>query len=174
VKSKEYEYNVYVRDNKSVSLSAYEIKYLDNPENQEPMETNTENYTTLEIPMTMENYGEVAYLLGDPKWHIPKEEFEMADGEAYTEAELFDIAVEAWTDYDSWDGGTAWLNGLPSKRLRDFVNGLPEYEPAPAHEWTMTTDEVFEQLRLSPERPAYADVKCKNCDESYQVGKVSW
>jgi hypothetical protein len=120
----------------------------------------------------MENYGEVAYLLESPKWHTVKEELEMADGEVYTEAELFDLAVEAWQEYDSWEGGTAWLNGLPSKRLRDFVNGLPEYEPEPAHEWTMTTAEVFEQLRLSPERPVYADVKCKNCDESYQVGKV--
>jgi hypothetical protein len=171
MKSREYEYNVWAVDG-VVSFSAYEIKYLDNPENQEPMETNTDNWHTIEIPMTMENYGEVAYLLGDPKWHTPKEEFEMADGEVYTEAELFDIAVEAWTDYDSWEGGTAWLNGLPSNRLRAFVDGLPEYEPAPAHEWTMTTAEVFEELRRSPERPVYADIKCKNCDETYQVGKV--
>jgi hypothetical protein len=171
VKSREYEYNVYVVD-AVVRLSAYELKYLDNPENQEPMETNGDKFITLEIPMTMENYGEVAYLLESPSWHILKEELEMADGEVYTEAELFDLAVEAWQEYDSWEAGTAWVNGLPSKRLRDFVNGLPEYEPAPAHEWTMTTAEVFEQLRLSPTRPVYADVKCKNCDESYQVGKV--
>jgi hypothetical protein len=171
VKSKEYEYNVYVVD-AVVRLSAYEMKYLDNPENQEPMETNGDKFITLEIPMTMENYGEVAYLLENPNWHILKEELEMADGEVYTEDELFALAVEAWQEYDSWEGGTAWLNGLPSKRLRDFVNGLPEYEPEPAHEWTMTTAEVFEQLRLSPERPVYADVKCKNCDETYQVGKV--
>ena len=171
MKSREYEYNVYVVD-AVVRLSAYELKYLDNPENQEPMETNGDKFITLEIPMTMENYGEVAYLLESPSWHILKEELEMADGEVYTEAELFDLAVEAWQEYDSWEAGTAWVNGLPSKRLRDFVNGLPEYEPAPAHEWTMTTAEVFEQLRLSPTRPVYADVKCKNCDESYQVGKV--
>ena len=171
MKSREYEYNVYVVD-AVVRLSAYELKYLDNPENQEPMETNGDKFITLEIPMTMENYGEVAYLLENPKWHTPKEKFEMADGEVYTENELFALAVENWQEYDSWEGGTAWLDGLPSKRLHDWVNGLPEYEPAPAHEWTMTTPEVFETLRLSPERPVYVDVKCRNCDETYQVGKL--
>lgn len=171
MKSKEYEYNVYVVDG-VLRLSAYEVKYLDNPENQEPMETNTENFTTLEIPMTLTNYGEVAYLLADPKWHTVKEELEMADGEVYTEDELFALAIEAWQDYDSWEGGEAWLAGLPTQRLADWVAGLPEYEPAPAHEWTMTTPEVFETLRLSPERPVYVDVKCKNCEETYQVGKL--
>lgn len=172
MKSKEYEYNVYVQDNETVSISAYEIKYLDNPENQEPTETNTAKYITLGIPMTMENYAEIAYLLNDPKWHIPKEDVELEDGEVYTEKELFGIAVWAWVDYDSWEGGTAWLKGLPTKRLRDWVNGLPEYEAEPAHEWLLGTVEVFEQLRLSPDRPVFTDVKCKNCDESYQVGKL--
>jgi hypothetical protein len=171
VKSKEYEFNVYVVDGVA-RLSAYEMKYLDNPENQEPAETNGDKWHTLEIPMTMANYGELAYLLEDPKWHVPKEEFEMADGEVYTEPQLLALAVESWQDHDAWEGGEAWLAGLPTQRLADWVAGLPEYEPAPAHEWTMTTPEVFEQLRLSPERPVYADVKCKNCDESYQVGKL--
>ena len=171
MKSKEYQFNVWAVDG-SVSLSAYEIKYLDNPENREPMETNGDKWHTLEIPMTMENFGEVAYLLNDPKWHIPKEKLEKADGTEPTEAELLALAVEDWQDYDSWEGETEWLNGLPSKRLRDFVNGLPEYEPEPAHEWTTTTVEVFEQLRLAPERPVYVDVECKNCEETYRVGKL--
>ena len=172
MKSKAYEYNVFVQDDKMVYLSAYEMKYLDNPENQEPVETNTGKYTTIGIPMTMENYGEVAYLLGDPKWHIPKEKFEMVEGEVYTDNELFEMARYAWVDYDSWEGGEDWIRGLPTQQLFDWVNGLPEYEPEPAHEWLLSSTEVFEQLRLSPERPVFADVKCKNCDETYQVGKV--
>jgi hypothetical protein len=171
VKSKEYEFNVYVVDGVA-RLSAYEMKYLDNPERREPAETNGDKWHTLEIPMTMTNYGELAYLLEDPKWHVPKEEFEMADGEAYTEAELLALAVEAWQDHDSWEGGEDWYNGLPTQRLKDWVDGLPEYEPEPSHEWSMTSTEVFEQLRRSPERPVYADVKCLNCEETYQVGKV--
>jgi hypothetical protein len=170
MKSKSYDYNVWVSDG-VVRLTAYEMKYLDNPENQEPVESNTEKFHTIEIPMTMENYGEVSYLLEDSSWHVVKEELEMADGEVYTEAELLALAVDGWQDYDSWEGGTAWLNGLPSKRLKDFVNGLPEYEPAPAHEWTVTSAEVFEQLRIAPVKPVYAEIVCKNCPESYQVGK---
>lgn len=171
MKSKEYEFNVYVVDG-VLRLSAYEIKYLDNPENQEPMETNGDKWHTLEIPMTMENYGEVAYLLGDPNWHTPKEKPEMADGTEPTEADLLAHAIEGWQDHDSWEGGEGWYYGLPTQRLKGFVETLPEYEPEPAHEWTTTTVEVFEQLRLAPERPVYADVKCKNCDETYQVGKL--
>jgi hypothetical protein len=136
VKSKEYEFNVYVVDG-MVRLSAYEMKYLDNPENQEP-----------------------------------KEKPEMADGTEPTELDLRAEAIEGWQDYDSWEGGEDWYNGLPTQRLKDWVDGLPEYEPEPSHEWSMTTAEVFDQLRRSPERPVYADVKCLNCDETYQVGKV--
>jgi hypothetical protein len=170
VKSKEYEFNVYVVDG-IVRLSAYEMRYLDNPENQEPMETNGDKFHTIEIPMTMAHYGEVAYLLEDPKWHTPKEKFEMADGEVFTELELRALAIDGWQDYDAWEGGEDWYNGLPTQRLKDWVDGLPEYEPEPAHEWTLTTQEVFEQLRRSPERPVYAEVKCKNCEETYTVGK---
>jgi hypothetical protein len=171
MKSKEYELNVYVVDG-VIRLSAYEMKYLDNPENCEPAETNTEKFTTLEIPMNLDHYGEVAYLLEDPKWHLPKEEVEMADGEEYTELYGRTLAIEGWQEYDAWKGGEDWINGLPGKRIRDWIDGLPEYEPEPSHEWDMETDQVFEMLRLLPERPVYAIVKCRNCEESYQVGKA--
>jgi hypothetical protein len=171
VKSKEYEFNVYVVDG-MVRLSAYEMKYLDNPENQEPAETNGDKFITLVIPMNMDHFGEVAYLLENPKWHVPKEKPEMADGTEPTELDLRAVAIDGWQDYDSWEGGEDWYNGLPTQRLKDWVDGLPEYEPEPSHEWSMTSTEVFEQLRRSPERPVYADVKCLNCDETYQVGKV--
>lgn len=171
MKSKEYEYNVWAVDG-VVSLSAYELKYLDNPENHEPTETNTDNWHTLEIPMTMENFGEIAYLLEDTKWHIPKAEPEKADGTEHTEAELLALAIDGWQDHDSWEGGEGWYYGLPTQRLKAWVETLPEYEPAPSHEWTTTTDKVFESLRRETTRPVYAEVKCKNCDESYQVGKL--
>ena len=171
MKSKQYEFNVYVVDG-VLRLSGYEMKYLDNPENQEPMETNSDKWHTLEIPMDMEHFGEVAYLLEDTKWHIPKEKPEMADGTEPTKADLLEEAIEGWQDYDAWEGGDDWYHGLPTQRLKEWVAGLPEYEPEPAHEWTMTTPEVFETLRLSPERPVYVDVKCKNCEETYQVGKL--
>jgi hypothetical protein len=171
VKSNEYEYNVYVVDG-VVNLTAYEIKYLDNPENREPAETNTEKFHTIKTPMDMEHFGEVAYLLEDAKWHMVKEELEMADGEVFTEAELLALAVEGWQDYDSWEGGKDWVAGVPSQRIKDWADGLPEYEPAPAHEWTSSSVEVFESLRLAPERPVYADITCKNCDETYQIGKL--
>jgi hypothetical protein len=147
------------------------MKYLDNPDNQEPTETNTDKYLTLEIPMTMAHYGEIAYLLENANWHVPDEDdLGLLDTDTPTELERRAVAIDAWQDYDAWEGGEDWLDGLPTQRLKDWVNGLPEYEAEPAHEWTMTSTEVFDSLRKSPTKPAYADIKCKNCDETYQVG----
>lgn len=172
MKSKQYDFNVYVVDG-VVRLSAYEMKYLDNPRNCEPVETNTDKFTTLEIPMTMAHYGEVAYLLEDANWHTPKDgDRELLDGEDHTALELRAVAIDGWQDYDAWVGGVEWYLSLPTDRLRDWVDGLPEYEAEPAHEWTVSSHEVFEQLRVAPERPVYAEVKCLNCEETYTVGKM--
>lgn len=170
MRSRDYDINVYVVDG-VLRLSAYELKYLDNPERQEPVESNGDKFITLEIPMTMEHYGEVAYLLTDPKWHTPNETFEMADGEMYTAEELFALAVDRWQDYDSWEGGEDWYNGLPTQRLKDWIDGLPEYEPEPAHEWERGSEEVFAELRRATEFPTYITVKCRNCEETYRLGK---
>lgn len=175
VKSKDYEFNVYVTDG-IVNLSAYEMRYLDNPDNQEPTETNTEKYLTLEIPMTMAHYGEIAYLLEDTKWHVADDDavslVVLETDDDPSELERRAVAIDNWQDYDSWVGGDEWLAGLPTQRLKDWVNGLPEYEAEPAHEWTTTSEEVFEQLRVAPLKPVYAEIKCKNCEETYTIGKM--
>ncbi len=173
MKSKLYDFNVYVVDG-VVRLSAYEMKYLDNPENCEPVETNTGKFTTLEIPMTMAHYGEVAYLLENPKWHTADDDavLRLIGSDNPTELERRAVAIDEWQDYDAWVGGQEWLDGLPTQRLKDWADGLPEYEAEPAHEWSVSSTEVFEQLRLAPTKPVSAEVKCRNCEETYTVSKM--
>jgi hypothetical protein len=173
MKSKSYDFNVYVVDGE-VRLSAYEVKYLDNPENAVPVETNTSNYHTLVIPMTMAHYGEVAYLVEDPKWHTADDDavYRMIDTDKPTELERRAVAIDNWQDYDAWVGGDEWYDGLPTQRLKDWVDGLPEYEPELAHEW-VGSDEAWNTLKTATELPATATVKCANCEETYSIGK-SW
>ena len=172
MKSKDYDINLYVVDG-VVRLSAYELKYLDDPKNRVPNETNHDKFTTLEIPMTMEHFGEVAYLLNDPKWHTAADDevYRLVDTDNPTDLERRAVAIDKWQDYDSWEGGEDWYNGLPTQRLKDWVDGLPEYEPEPSHEWERSTEEVFAELRRATEFPTYVTTKCRNCDETYRVGK---
>jgi hypothetical protein len=51
-------------------------------------------------------------------------------------------------------------------RIRDWVGALPEYEPKQVHDWE---DAPFD-LEYGERR----DVKCKNCDATYEQRRLSW
>ena len=170
LKSKEYDYNIYVVDG-VVRLSAYEVNYLDDPKNPRPCSTNTDKWITLEIPMTMEHYGEIAYLLENPKWHIPDEDnLARLDTDTPTELERRAVAIEGWQDFDTWVGGEEWYDGLPTQRLKDWLDGLPDYTPTLAHQW-VDADLAWQKLSQSTEFPATAEVACANCEATYTIGK---
>ena len=170
LKSREYDYNIYVVDG-VVRLSAYEVKYLDNPDDPRPMESNGSKWITLEIPMTMEHYGEIAYLLENPKWHIPDENaLARLDTDTPTELEKRAVAIDGWQDFDTWVGGDDWYDGLPTKRLKNWIDGLPEYTPEYTHEW-VNADEAWAKLSRATAYPATEIVACANCDATYTVAK---
>lgn len=147
-----YDVNVYVVDG-VVRLSAYEHKYSDNPEAREPIETNTENFHTLELPMSDDCREEISYLLDSDEWD---------DLEQHPEG-----IVEAWQDYDSPWEQVEWLyEGDTPEKIRVWADSLPEYAPQVAHEWVKNNF-------LGMERGTILRTQCKNCEATYDVRRLT-
>lgn len=143
MRTREYDLNVYVVDGVA-SLSAYEYTYSDAP-NPEPNGTNTENYTTLRVPMSTMRSAEVAFLVRDPNWASN--------------------ILASWDDYDSPWENMAWLDTAPPS-IKQWADALPEYTPQTRHEYSKAEfDLAYGESR---------DIKCLYCDEVYTQRRLSF
>ena len=70
-----------------------------------------------------------------------------------------------WQDYDSPWESKAWLSYAPA-RIAEWSDGLPEYTPTVQHQW----EEARFDLRYGESR----QVKCLNCDATYEQKRLSW
>lgn len=143
-------------------LSAYEYQYSDRPDGGEPIGTRTDKWETLEIPLTRSNWEEIAFLLEDDNWAS------LDDVEWVIEPTARDkdtALAEKWDDHDGAWRAVSEFATAPEK-IRDWVAGLPEYEPTRIHEYP----EVKFDLAYGERR----DVKCLNCDETYEQRRLSW
>ncbi len=102
MKTKDYDYNVYVLDG-VLSLTAYQLEIASNGQ----IQMRTDNYISEHYPMTPENHDAVAYLLDNEEW---------AD----------DIA--GWDEHDDWHGIDYLTQGNTPAMITEWVNNLPEYE----------------------------------------------
>lgn len=157
VKTREYDLNVYVVDGE-VRLSAYQYLYTDHPTDPHPYATRTDNdsWITLTLPLDPMEYGkEIAYLLDDPDW-------------ADIDGSEFVSVAEKWDDTDfAWES-MSWLDREDTPELlREWANGLPEYEPRTTHEWA---EAPLTGLDYGESR----EVACLNCDTTYTQQRATW
>jgi hypothetical protein len=102
MKTKEYDFNIYVIDG-VLSLSAYQLEIASNGQRQ----LRTDNYITKYYPMTEENYEEITYLLDSEDW-IDE--------------------LSNWEEYDAWGYNEHLTEGEVPASITEWVNSLPEYE----------------------------------------------
>lgn len=143
ITSKDYDLNVYVVDG-VLRLSAYEHLYYDSPD-PTPCATNNEKFHTLPIPLEPAYDKELSYLLG-------------SDWTKHT--------YEEWQDYDDWEDYDRLKVAETPLMLRDWADGLPEYEPTLEHEW--------EGFNFQIEHGSSLTVHCLNCDETYEHRRLSF
>jgi len=102
MKTKDYEYNIYVLDG-VLSLSAYQLEIASNGQ----VQVRTDNYVSERYDMTPENHDVISYLLDSDDW---------ADDIAY------------WDEHDDWHGLEYLTEGDVPAMIAEWVNNLPEYE----------------------------------------------
>jgi len=99
----QYDINIFVdEDNQQLNLTAYELMY----QNGE-LCCNTDTYTTLRIPMTIQYFDEIAYLLDNENW---------LDN------------IDELAGYDEWNTSDYLKVGTTPKMIAEWADGLLPYE----------------------------------------------
>lgn len=102
VKSKDYDYNIYVLDG-VLSLSAYQLEMT----RDGYIQMRTDNYITEHYPMTEENHDVIAYLLDNEEW---------------------DNDIAEWDECDIWRDKGYLTEGDAPVMITEWLDNLPEYE----------------------------------------------